>query len=187
MKIVRLSIVLLLFYSGCEGTDHSATVTPQTEKMRDTSESGAVVHLRVSHAVAVVNKKNELTLFATLVFRTDEKDPVMVYPFGWGAYVLSSPDREITRIPPANSPYASITVMLNETSRLDGLAVPIRQVPVAIDYRIPPAENWIYRIANPIENLGEPIRFRIRYSFENVQSNEVEFSVRVEHDVDISR
>jgi hypothetical protein len=165
-----------MLLSACQ-LAHSGPTTQPTSQT--TSASEASVDLHVSPAIAAVDKNDELTLYTTLIFRTEQEHPVTIYPFAWGAYTLSSPDVEIERSPPADSPEAHIIGSAREAMRLTELSISVRQLPVAIDYRLAPGENWIYRLGKSRAGFNGQIHFLLKYSFNGIQSNEANFVVQV--------
>jgi len=174
---ITLSVVVLLIsVSGCQAVSPSG---PAAEPTSRTSESAMAVHLFVNPAMAGVDENGLLILYTTLIFTADQGRAVNIHPFAWDAYILSSPDIQIERSPPLGSPELFVVGTLGGAMRLRELAVSVGQVPVAIDYRLSPGENWIYQLDRFRTDHNGPIRFRLKYSFKGIESNAAEFVVQI--------
>jgi hypothetical protein len=172
-------IIVSLFAYGCCQARPADTGTKTTSLSRPSAGLETIVDLSVYPAMASLDEKDELTLYATLNFRVEGDRQAIVFPFAWGAYSLSSPDADLSLMAPAVSRDTAAVVVMRGVPRLSHLSVPIKGVPVAIDYRISPGEEWGYYLKGLPPGFNGPVRMRMRYSFQGTESNESDFVVNI--------
>jgi hypothetical protein len=179
MKSSLILVISLLFVYACTSAQQSDSSRAPIPKAVPSQGSGVLISLKVFPALASLGRHNELTLYVTLNFRTSAGHPVNIYPFAWDAYTLTCLDVDLNRVPPVASRETAAMSMLGCTPRLSHLPVSLSEFPTAIDYRISRGEDWIYYIKDLPADFEGSLRFRLKYSFEGVESNESEFVANI--------